>query len=313
VSASTAVETRPKVDTQHYEKLLLEPYTYINQVKGKGVRSQLVDAFDTWLQVPASVSSQIKAIVEDLHQASLLVDDIEDNSTLRRGQPVAHHVFGVPATINCGNYIYFVALDRCHKLGNPEATQACIEEMLNLHRGQGMDMYWRDSNVCPTEDEYKHMTICKTGALFKLAVKIMQAFSENKTDLTRLVELLGVYFQIMDDYLNLYSPKFQEKKSFCEDFTEGKYSFPILHSIRIAPPGDTRLSNILKQKTEDIDLKKYAVSIMEETGSFEYTRQVLDGLKKELYAELAAIGSNDKLVNTISFLASQMESRKVEK
>ncbi|CRK44714.1 hypothetical protein BN1723_016385, partial [Verticillium longisporum] len=63
----------------------------------------------------------------------------------------------------------------------------------------------------------------------------------------------------------------------CEDLTEGKFSFPVIHSIR-TDPGNLQLINILGQKTSDVEVKRYAVSFMERTGSFEYTRQVIDVL-----------------------------------
>ena len=64
----------------------------------------------------------------------------------------------------------------------------------------------------------------------------------------------------------------------CEDLTEGKFSFPVIHSIR-ANPTNQQLLNILKQKTEDLEVKKYAVHYMEGTGSFEYCRKILKELK----------------------------------
>lgn len=85
------------------------------------------------------------------------IDDIEDNSELRRGRPVAHHIYGVPATINCANYVYFVSLQRCQALGNERAMNVYIKEMLALHQGQGLDIFWRDHWQCPTEDEYIDM------------------------------------------------------------------------------------------------------------------------------------------------------------
>ena len=89
-----------------------------------------------------------------------------------------------------------------------------------------------------------------------------------------LVNLIGVIFQIKDDYQNLSSPEYSHNKGLCEDLTEGKFSFPIIHSIR-AKPENMQLLNILKQKTDDEQVKKYAVSYMEGTGSFEYCRKVI--------------------------------------
>lgn len=78
---------------------LLEPYLYLHQNKGKEIRSQLIEAFSVWLKVPAPTVAAVTEIISTLHTASLLIDDIQDNSELRRGKPVAHHVFGTPATI----------------------------------------------------------------------------------------------------------------------------------------------------------------------------------------------------------------------
>ena len=121
------------------------------------MRGRLIDAFNAWLRIPADTIGVIKAIITELHNASLLVDDIEDNSTLRRGIPVAHSIYGVPTTINSANYVYFLALERCHQLGNPAAMNIFVHELLNLHRGQGQDILWRDNLRCPTEEEYRRM------------------------------------------------------------------------------------------------------------------------------------------------------------
>lgn len=76
--------------------------------------------------------------------------------------------------------------------------------MLELHRGQGMEIYWRDNFTCPTESDYKLMTIRKTGGLFMLAIRLMQLFSTNQSDdFSKLTAILGLYFQIRDDYCNL--------------------------------------------------------------------------------------------------------------
>lgn len=197
----------------------LEPFDYINQNPGKDVRGILIDCFQFWLQVPPDKISVIKDIIRSLHNASLLIDDIEDNSKLRRGQPVAHSICktlcrklfvtlcldGIPLTINCANYVYFYALQQCHALQHPAATNTFITELLQLHRGQGYDIHWREQVICPTEEEYKQMALDKTAGLFRLAVGLMQAFStaHQDTNFTPLVNALGLYFQIRDDYINI--------------------------------------------------------------------------------------------------------------
>lgn len=82
---------------------------------------------------------------------------MEDDSVLRRGVPATHHLYGIPQTINCANYVYFLALQEINTLNNPAMVTIYTEELLNLHRGQGMELFWRDTLTCPTEDEFLEM------------------------------------------------------------------------------------------------------------------------------------------------------------
>ncbi|KAK3703692.1 geranylgeranyl pyrophosphate synthetase [Vermiconidia calcicola] len=256
------------------ERIVRAPFQYSAGHPGKDFRSQLIAAFDAWLDVPKESLEIITKVVGMLHESSLLVDDVQDSSELRRGFPVAHNIFGVPQTINSANYIYFVALQELQKLKIPGATLIFSEELTNLHRGQGMDLFWRDTLTVPIEEDYLEMVGNKTGGLFRLAIKLMQAGSSSGIDCVPLANLVGLVFQIRDDYMNLSSAEYSQNKGAFEDLTEGKFSFPIIHSIR-ADPNDLQLINILKQKTSNIHVKQFAVAYMEKTGSFKYTREVV--------------------------------------
>lgn len=83
--------------------------------------------------------------------------------------------------------------------------------------------------------------------------------------------------------------RYQKNKSYCEDLTEGKFSYPIIHCI-LSNPRDNRLLNILKQRTSDLDMKQYAVRLMHETGSLGYTMNVINTLKTECSALLSKHG-----------------------
>lgn len=213
---------------------LLQPYDYIMKNPGKNVRGMLLDAInETWLHVSPSQLAQVKLIIDALHNSSLLVDDIEDHSKLRRGAPAAHLVYGIPSTLNCANYVYMMALHQTLTLKSHRATVVFTEEMLALHRGQGHEIYWRDHLHCPSEKEYERMVLDKTGGLFRMAVKLLIALSERSESVfMNLVNSMSLYFQIRDDYVNLASEEYMKKKDFCEDLTEGKFSFPIIHCIR---------------------------------------------------------------------------------
>ncbi|KAK0248994.1 geranylgeranyl pyrophosphate synthetase [Friedmanniomyces endolithicus] len=322
--SSTTAPLPPSTPTtwsQEKESILRAPYTYLEAHPGKDLRTHLITAFNAWLRVPEPSLAIITKVVGMLHTASLLIDDVEDSSVLRRGVPVAHKIFGAAQTINCANYMYFCALKELAGLkgvpgggggdGRETAVGIYEEELLNLHRGQGMDLFWRDTLTCPSEDDYLEMVGNKTGGLFRLAVRLMCSESpshnarpttssssgleangagdnshsdsngkDGKTDYIPLVNTIGLLFQILDDYLNLASPVYTSHKGLCEDLTEGKFSFPIIHSIR-SDPSNLTLINILKQRTEDEDVKRWAVGYMEgTTGSFAYTRRVLRGLNR---------------------------------
>ncbi|KAJ3339804.1 Geranylgeranyl pyrophosphate synthase [Gonapodya sp. JEL0774] len=256
------------------EEILLEPFNYLIQHAGKELRSRLIEAFDIWLKVPTEKLTIVKSAVEMLHTASLL-----------------------------GNYVYFLALEKILKLQCPRAVEIFTEELLNLHRGQGMDLYWRDTVTCPSEEEYMEMVSNKTGGLLRLAVKLMQALSESKVDYVPLVNLIGKFYQIRDDYLNLQSSQYAENKGFAEDLTEGKFSFPIIHCIRT----DTRnrqMLNILKQRSADTSVKKYAVDeLMQRTKSFQYTVKCLRRFEADARALIAVLGGNLALETIIDYLA----------
>jgi len=81
----------------------LAPWTYLLQIPGKNVRDVLIDAFNVWLQCKPDQLAIIKQVVGYLHTASLIVDDIEDESETRRGEPAAHMVYGVAPALNAGN------------------------------------------------------------------------------------------------------------------------------------------------------------------------------------------------------------------
>ncbi|KAK8386433.1 hypothetical protein O3P69_010828 [Scylla paramamosain] len=276
------------------DQVLLQPFTYVLQVPGKMIRGKLAQAFNYWMKIPDDKLLAISDIIQMLHNASLLIDDIEDNSVLRRGIPVAHSIYGVASTINAANYVYFLGLEKVLALEHPQATQVFCEQLLELHRGQGMEIYWRDSFTCPSEEEYRQMTIRKTGGLFGLAIRLMQLFSNSREDYSTITGILGLYFQIRDDYANLCMKEYSDSKSYCEDLTEGKFSFPVIHAIN-TKPDDQQVINIIRQRPKDLEVKRYCVSLLEKFGSLQHTQETLRTLDNEARQEIAKLGGNPHL------------------
>lgn len=170
--------------------------------------------------------------------------------------------------------------------------------MLDFHRGQGMEIWWRENFVSPSEDEYRQMVTRKLGSLFTLAIDLMRLFTANQSDSVfefgRLCHLLSLFFQIRDDYCNLTKSEGNYNKGFFEDLTEGKFSFPILHAVNTRDT-DTRIIHILKQRTQNNELKQYCVQLLYEFGSIDYTQQTCRSLAKEIFDQIAQLGGNPYL------------------
>ena len=98
---------------------ILSPFNYLHALSGKKTRSKLIVAFDSWFRVPREKLIIIEEIISMLHNASLLIDDIEDGSQRRRGEPAAHLVYGVPLTINAAELACFLAMQKALELDHP--------------------------------------------------------------------------------------------------------------------------------------------------------------------------------------------------
>ncbi|PQE07883.1 geranylgeranyl pyrophosphate synthase protein [Rutstroemia sp. NJR-2017a WRK4] len=305
------------LNTEH----VLAPFEYINSLPSKKVRDAFIDALNVWLAIQEGVTNRIKSIGNLLHNASLMLDDIEDSSDLRRGMPATHTVFGTPQTINSANFVIIQALDEVYKLDSPNSVSIFIEEMKNLHIGQSYDLYWTRSMECPSEEEYLEMVdnskrlmytialkdVClpthsETGGLFRLLARLLLAHQTQleQSELDNFVSLTGKYFQIRDDYENLASAEYTSQKGFCEDLDEGKYSYPLIHALK-SNKNNLQLRAILHERRDGRGLspehKQLALKHLKETGSLEYTRKTMLSLQEQINVEIggleARIGSNN--------------------
>ncbi|BAE64279.1 unnamed protein product [Aspergillus oryzae RIB40] len=257
------------------------------------VREAFVDAMNVWLVLPNDVVNRVKSIAETLHNASLLLDDIEDSSPLRRGQPAAHTIFGQGQTINSANYLLIQAMHQVRQLDNQRCMDVFVEEMRNLFIGQSFDLYWTRQGECPSQDEYLEM-ISQSG-LFRLLTRLMteKASTQHNSTITldSLVSLLGQYFQIRDDYKNL-TEDYAIQKGFCEDLDEGKYSFPLVHALT-TQPRNFQLRGILRESRNtggmSLPLKQCVLEQLKQAGSMEYTHLILGKLMKDIMCEIGSL------------------------
>ncbi len=119
--------------TPECQQTLDEPSRYLDSLPGKGIRDKVIDALNIWYKVSPEDTAVIKKIINLLHGASLMLDDIQDSSELRRGKPATHMVFGSMQTINSAGYRFLVALNEVRKLCGDGCMDAfCGKEFPSL-------------------------------------------------------------------------------------------------------------------------------------------------------------------------------------
>lgn len=237
-------------------------------------------------------------IPEIIHNGTLLVDDIEDRSELRRGKPCTYILYGIDVAINTGNAMYYLPLLPLIKHRNEfdskvlvKVYETYVREMMNLSLGQAMDISWHNG-MCNanglSEEEYLQMCAFKTGTLARMSAKIASILSgatdEQIEKLGAYAETVGVAFQIQDDILNLTEGEFTDKKGLGEDITEGKRSLPVIHTLNKANPQDKkRLIEILDMHTTNQELRDEAIAIIKKYGSIEYSKKKAEDMILEAW------------------------------
>ncbi|MFQ5406112.1 MAG: polyprenyl synthetase family protein [Candidatus Micrarchaeia archaeon] len=218
---------------------------------------------------------------------SLIVDDLEDDSQMRRGKPCIHCLFGVDVAVNAGNALYFLPalslLKNKEKLGSKkfaEAFEIYVQEMVNLSFGQGADIYWhRGIEQKVSESEYLQMCAFKTGTLARMSAKMAVLLADGSKKQVEAAgnyaEAIGVAFQIQDDVLNLVGDVGLYGKEIGGDISEGKRTLIVIHSLlHSSEPNKRRLLELLNAKTHDFLLIKEAIALLESSGSITYVKQI---------------------------------------
>ncbi|KAH8882985.1 terpenoid synthase [Thozetella sp. PMI_491] len=276
------------------EEFVLEPYRYVSSLPSKGVRDMVIDGIKLWLGAPPQSTAIIRSVVNRIHNSSIMLDDVQDGSQLRRGSPSAHVIFGEAQTINSATFQYVQAIAEVRKLTNPLCLDIFIDEMSSLFVGQGLDLHWTSEVQSPSVVEYLQMVDGKTGGLFRLLARLMAAESpqSDQVAIDRLCRLLGRYFQIRDDYQNLVSEEYTAQKGFCEDLDEGKFSLPLIHALAHTDKA-LLLGSLLRERRRrgqcTPEQKHLILALMREAGSLTYVLHVLQALHAELSAEVGRL------------------------
>ncbi|GKT71922.1 geranylgeranyl pyrophosphate synthase [Colletotrichum tofieldiae] len=280
------------------DSALQGPCRYIRAMPSKGLRHLFAEALGQWLLVDDASLDQIKNIIDLLHNSSLILDDIEDDSPIRRGFPATHMVFGRAQSINSANFMFVQAVQVVRTLNNPDCLELLLEELECLFVGQSWDLHWKFHTQIPTEQEYFEMVDSKTGAMFRLLTRLMLHTSSltvtnnSAQSLDTMCRLFGRFFQVRDDFMNLSSNEYSNLKGFCEDLDEGKISYPMVLALRQSPEYRNQIMGILRQQTTNTakgslaqpmrlprETKVYILGLLKSSGAMVTTLKKLQELE----------------------------------
>ncbi|MCU4925012.1 polyprenyl synthetase family protein [Halobacteria archaeon AArc-dxtr1] len=228
-------------------------------------------------------------IPEILHNGTIVVDDVEDEAAIRRGEPALHHVHGQDVALNAGNAMYFLPLKiLMHNPANLPAEQRLaayemlMAELNRTHLGQGMDICWHNEpEVRIGREEYLEMCACKTGCLGRIVARLAAIITNQPPEVEAAVadyaETLSIAFQVGDDILDVENSLGRAGdfgKEFGNDVREGKTTLLVIHAIEESDPADAaRLQEILSAETNTDEEVTEALAIIEDAGSIEYARE----------------------------------------
>jgi geranylgeranyl pyrophosphate synthase len=240
-------------------------------------------------------------IPEVIHNGTLVIDDIEDSSKLRRGKPCTYKIFQTDIAVNAGNAMYYLPLlplmTQKAKLTlemQRDIYEVYVQEMINLSMGQAMDIAWHKGIANADElgeEDYLQMCAYKTGTLARMAAKIAAVLSgANKPlveKLGRFAESIGVAFQMQDDLLDITGVEFAKKKGGVgQDITEGKRSLMVIYTLKKANSADKkRLIEILNMHTSDQALRDEAIVLMQKYNAVEHVKRTAERIVEESWSE----------------------------
>ncbi|WP_024653950.1 polyprenyl synthetase family protein [Borrelia persica] len=205
---------------------------------------------------------KLSMLLELPHSGSLIIDDIEDGATRRRGKPAVHLIYGLDNSINTANLIYFLPAKLIQNSNLKTRQKLLIYEIFfttlsNLHLGQGIDIALHNGTYIPNIEEYISLVELKTSSLFGMAGFLAGIITNNDNQAKNLYNTflnIGTCFQIIDDIKNIKDGI--TGKDFGDDLIEGKKSLPIIYFLREKNFDEKIIHELSKIKNQPIDKVK---------------------------------------------------------
>jgi octaprenyl-diphosphate synthase len=216
------------------------------------------------------------AIIEFIHTATLLHDDVVDGSGLRRGRDTANQVFGNQASVLVGDYLYSRAFQMMVELGDLRIQGVMADATNTIAMGEVLQlMNAHDADT--TEQRYLEVIYRKTARLFEagaqMAAILAQAPPAVEQAMVAYGRHLGTAFQLVDDALDYRADPTTLGKNLGDDLAEGKPTLPLIHALREAPPAEAARLREALERGATADLEGITRTI-ESSGGLEYTARL---------------------------------------
>ena len=257
---------------------------------GKRMRPMLTLACAALLDYPGTRHHKLAAAVEFIHTATLLHDDVVDGSGMRRGKRTANLIWGNPASVLVGDFLFSRAFELMVEDGSLKVLRILSHASAVIAEGE-VDQLTAQRQIGTDEDKYLRIISAKTAALFAAACRIAPVVAEAGEDAELALESygrnLGIAFQLVDDAIDYTSDLATMGKGLGDDFRDGKMTLPVILAYARGSEQDRTFwrAAIGGDRVADDDLA-HAIALMQSTGALadtlerarQYARRALDTL-----------------------------------
>jgi len=264
---------------------------YIVAAGGKRLRPALVLLAARAFGEAGRARYELAAVIEFIHTATLLHDDVVDESTLRRGRKTANAEFGNAASVLVGDFLYSRAFQMIVEAGSLQVMKVLADATNVIAEGevlQLMNVHDADTN----EEKYLRVIRYKTAKLFEAATQVGAiiggASAEAQAALAEYGMHLGTAFQLIDDVLDYSGDLTETGKNLGDDLAEGKPTLPLIHAMR---SGDAKERQVIRHAIEHggkADLERVVAAILR-TGALDYAREQARAEADTAIARLALV------------------------
>ena len=270
--------------------------TYLVAAGGKRLRPTLTLAFARALGYEGNEHLKLAASVEFIHTATLLHDDVVDESTLRRGQPAANEIFGNQASVLVGDFLFSRAFQLMVETNSVRVLKILSDASAIIAQGEVMQLVFT-GDLQLSREQYFNVISAKTAALFAAAcevgAEVANADAKKIEAAHRFGSHLGVAFQITDDILDYQGQTNALGKNVGDDFKEGKLTLPVVIALERAPPfeRDFWKRTMVKKKKKDGDLD-YAQNLLRQHNALETAARLAQEEADKAIAALSDMPAN---------------------